>query len=71
MTTPSRISTPASARKSPEPTCDSFALLASLFDAQWLQWDALFRWQRSLMTLQKDFWEQWAVRFAGGAPMDG
>ena len=36
--------------------------------AQWAAWQS---WQQSLATFHKDFWEQWAVRFAGGLPFDG
>ena len=45
--------------------------LQPLLDAQRVQWEAFFRWQQSLATLNKDVWEQWAVRYCGGAPLDG
>ena len=45
--------------------------LANLLEAQRTQWEAYNAWQQSLLTFGKDFWEQWAVRFAGGMPIDG
>jgi hypothetical protein len=45
--------------------------LQPLLDAQRMQWDAWLSWQQSLATLNKDVWEQWAVRYGGGAPIDG
>jgi hypothetical protein len=36
--------------------------------AQWAAWQS---WQQSLATFHRDFWEQCAVRFAGGLPFDG
>ena len=44
--------------------------LQPLLDAQRIQWHALLGWQQSLATLNRDVWEQWAVRFGGGAPID-
>lgn len=37
---------------------------------QRLQWDALAAWQQGFATFSKDFWEQWACRYAGGVPID-
>ena len=34
------------------------------------QWDALSGWQQSFATFNKDLWEQWACRYAGGVPID-
>jgi len=45
--------------------------LQPLLEAQRLQWSAWLGWQQSFATLNKDLWEQWAVRYAGGAPLDG
>ncbi len=47
------------------------ALFAPFFEAQRVQWNALLDWQKSLTEFNKDFWEQWACRFAGGVPIDG
>jgi len=41
------------------------------FEVQRAQWEAWQTWSRSLATFNKDFWEQWAVRYAGGMPFDG
>lgn len=40
-------------------------------EVQRLQWEALHSWQQSLATFNKDVWEQWTVRYAGGVPIDG
>ena len=48
----------------------STALVQSCLQAQQLQWEALAAWQQSLATFSKDFWEQWACRYAGGVPID-
>ncbi len=60
------------ARRSPAGFSDGLtALVGLLFAVQRAQWDALLSWQESLTTYGKDFWEQWAVRYAGGMPFDG
>ena len=50
---------------------DLSGLLGPFAEAQRLQWKALLDWQDSLVTFNKDFWEQWACRYAGGVPIDG
>jgi hypothetical protein len=50
---------------------DFEALAAPFLEAQKTQWIALMRFQESLATFYSDLWEQWAVRFAGGLPIDG
>lgn len=47
------------------------SLTHPLFDVQRAQWEALLAWQQSLATFGQDFWEQWALRYAGGMPIDG
>jgi len=60
------------AQRSPAEFPDGLtALVGFFFAAQRAQWDALLAWQDSLATCSKDFWEQWAVRYAGGMPFDG
>ena len=60
------------ARRSPAGSPDGLtSLVDALFEAQRVQWEALWSWQQSLATCGKDFWEQWAVRYAGGMPFDG
>lgn len=46
------------------------ALAQSCLQMQQLQWEALTAWQQSFATFSKDFWEQWACRYAGGVPID-
>ena len=43
----------------------------AFLEAQRAQWDAMLSWQQSLATFGKDLCEQWAVRYAGGMPIDG
>ena len=69
-------STPRTPAKAPrQATVASPAALLALahpfFEAQRAQWEALLSWQRSLATFNEDFWEQWAVHYAGGVPIDG
>ena len=60
------------ARRSPAGSPDGpTSLVDAFFEAQRAQWDALLSWQQSLATYGKDCWEQWAVRYAGGMPIDG
>jgi hypothetical protein len=49
----------------------SSSLVNPWLELQRLQWEALHSWQQSLATLNKDVWEQWTVRYAGGIPIDG
>lgn len=69
MTTPSRTDLRSSGASSNVPYGQ--ALFTPFFDAQRLQWNALLEWQKSMTEFSKDFWEQWACRFAGGVPIDG
>ena len=63
---------PAEAAPRPAESPDGLASFVELFfAAQRAQWDAWWSWQESLATCGKDFWEQWAVRYAGGMPFDG
>ena len=59
----------------PQEVADPFgpwvqACADSCMRIQQLQWEALASWQQGFATYTKDFWEQWACRFAGGAPID-
>jgi hypothetical protein len=42
-----------------------------MLQAQRLQLHALLSWQQSIATFNRDTWEQWAVRYGGGVPLDG
>ena len=42
----------------------------SLMQAQGVQLEALISWQQSLAAINKEMWDQWACRWAGGAPID-
>jgi hypothetical protein len=64
-------STPAKGRPAaPASTDELLLLLSPFFEAQRAQWEALMSWQQSWATFNQDFWEQWAVRYAGGMPLD-
>jgi len=67
----SRYISAEAARQGPAGTQDGATLVDAFFAAQSSQLEALWSWQESLITCSKDFWEQWAVRFAGGMPFDG
>jgi hypothetical protein len=49
----------------------SSSLANPWLEVQCLQWEALRFWQHSLAIFNRDFWEQWTVRYAGGVPIDG
>ena len=49
----------------------SAAVVRGWVQLQQQQWKALAAWQQSFATFSKDFWEQWACRYAGGVPIDG
>ena len=42
-----------------------------LLDSQRLQWKLYLRGLQAIATFDKDLWEQWAVRYCGGVPIDG
>lgn len=48
----------------------AWLMFSPMFDVQRMQMDALLGWQQAIATLQKDFWEQWAVRYGGGVPLE-
>jgi hypothetical protein len=69
------------AKPTPEPTfatpdlAPAFALSASVAEsvlqAQRMQLEALFAWQKSLAAIAQEFYDEWACRFGGGVPIDG
>ncbi len=69
MTQPNRRSLAHAGAERPAPDLPT-AFLDPFLAAQRLQWDALISWQRSLAAFQKDLWDQWVCRYAGGAPFD-
>jgi hypothetical protein len=71
MATASNRSAPASEVHGAFAIPDFSGLLGPFVEAQRLQWKALLDWQDSVFTFNKDFWEQWACRYAGGVPIDG
>ena len=71
MATASHRSAPTSESHGAFAIPDFSGLIGTFVEVQRLQWKALLDWQDSLVTFNKDFWEQWACRYAGGAPIDG
>ena len=65
-------STPANGRPAAlGSTEELFSPMNPFLAAQRAQWEALMSWQQSLARFNQDCWEQWAVRYAGGMPIDG
>jgi hypothetical protein len=70
--TPSTPNRPSPAPSSTAASSASLAPLANPFlEAQRAQWEAFVSWQQSLAAFNNDFWEQWAMHYAGGMPIDG
>lgn len=42
----------------------------AMLDAQRLQYEAVLTWQQSVAAIQKEMWDEWVCRWAGGAPID-
>lgn len=49
----------------------STALTQNLLRLQQMQLDALLSCQQSMVAIGQEFYDEWACRFAGGAPIDG
>jgi hypothetical protein len=65
-------STPGKGRPAaPDSTDGLLSLMNPLFEAQRAPWEAWMSWQQSWVKFNQDCWEQWAVRCAGGIPLDG
>jgi hypothetical protein len=39
------------------------------WNIQSAQWQALSAWQQALASIQKEWWDEWTARWAGGAPI--
>ena len=46
------------------------AFAESLLQTQRAQLEALVSWQQSLAAIHRELWDEWACRWAGGAPID-
>jgi hypothetical protein len=72
MPTPHRKAVPAQPDAPPTPVAQwAWLLFQPPLEAQRLQWEAYLGWQRTVAAFHKDFWDQWAVRYGGGVPIDG
>jgi hypothetical protein len=47
------------------------AFSESLMMMQALQLDVLLFWQKSMVDFNRELWDQWTCRWAGGVPIDG
>ena len=45
-------------------------MTATVLQAQRMQLEAMLAWQQSFVALQKEAWDEWVARWAGGAPID-
>ena len=48
----------------------SSAFVDSVLQVQRIQLEALLSWQQSVAAVAQEMWDEWACRFAGGAPID-
>ena len=69
--TATRLSTPNPTPSAPFPDARALWWADPLFAVQRTQWEAFLSWQQSLATFYGDLWEQWAMRYGGGMPIDG
>ena len=52
---------------------DDFAwtsFLDAFLQVQRFQWELLGAWQRSILAVQNELFDEWACRWAGGVPID-
>lgn len=75
MTNPTRTHRTSATSANAEPHDDIVSLADPFIAAQRAQCEAFMEaflaWQQSLVAFNKDLWEQWAVRYGGGLPIDG
>ena len=74
MTTPHRKPVPAPADASPARAAPvtpwPWLLAQPLLDSQRLQWKVFLGGWQAIAAFHRDLWEQWAVRYCGGMPID-
>jgi hypothetical protein len=67
--------TPMASLSSPMPQpadlrADWFGALSQMWwAAQGAQWQAVTAWQQAAAAVQQELWDEWAARWAGGAPL--
>lgn len=49
---------------------DFAALLQSMLHAQQTQFEALLAWQKAVLAVQQELWDEWCCRWGGGLPID-
>lgn len=47
------------------------ALVDGCVQAQRSQYQVLAAWEKALVAVNQELWDQWACRFGGGVPLDG
>jgi hypothetical protein len=47
------------------------ALAVNAAKVQRLQFAAIVAWQMAALAVNREVWDEWRCRFAGGAPIDG
>lgn len=47
------------------------ALVDACVQAQRSQYQVLAAWEKALVAVNQELWDQWACRFGGGVPLDG
>ena len=53
-----------------QPMFDVSALLQGLLLAQQSQLDALLAWQKAVVSVNQELWNEWVCRWGGGVPID-
>jgi hypothetical protein len=44
--------------------------MEAFLQVQRMQWELLVSWQRAAAAVQKELFDEWVCRFAGGVPID-
>ncbi len=47
------------------------ALALNAVRVQRFQIEAMFAWQAAVVAINREIWDEWRCRFAGGVPIDG
>jgi hypothetical protein len=53
-----------------EASAGSTSFASALLEAQRVQIEAFFSWQRALAAINDELWDEWICRWAGGVPID-
>lgn len=66
------VSSTRTAPQTPElqPMFDVSALVQGLLRAQQAQLDAVLAWQKAVVSVNQELWDEWVCRWGGGVPID-